>query len=70
VDELSGYGAGDDEVPMPLPEMIKGTIQVFVNSEGFTLGVQAEAPPRGSAKGSGGPPPPPSHHDDEDDDSD
>jgi hypothetical protein len=39
------------------PERIKGTVQVFVNGKGFTVGVQTEAPPRGSAGGSDGPPP-------------
>jgi hypothetical protein len=33
------------------PERIKGSVQVFVNGEGFTVGVQAKRGPRG---GSGG----------------
>jgi hypothetical protein len=41
-----------------------------VNGEGYTIGVQAEVPPRGSVGGLGGAPPPPSHTDMDDDDSD
>jgi hypothetical protein len=52
------------------PDRIKGSVQVFVNGEGYTVGVQAEAPPRGGAGGSGGAPPPPPRKDTEDDLSD
>jgi hypothetical protein len=52
------------------PKRIKGSIQVFVNGEGYTVGVQAESPPRGGAGGSGGPPKPPARQDEDDDESD
>ncbi|KAK1696065.1 hypothetical protein QYE76_012762 [Lolium multiflorum] len=52
------------------PDRIKGSVQVFVNGEVYTVGVQAEAPPRGGAGGSGGAPPPPPRKDTEDDLSD
>jgi hypothetical protein len=42
------------------PERIKGSVQVFVNGEGFTIGVHAERGPwGGSGSRSGAPPPPP-----------
>ncbi|KAK1647833.1 hypothetical protein QYE76_065638 [Lolium multiflorum] len=42
------------------PERMKGSVQVFVNGEGFTVMLQVEEGPRGGAGGSmGGPPPPP-----------
>jgi hypothetical protein len=43
---------------------------VFVNGEGFTVGVHAETPPRGGAGGSGGPPKPSARQDEDDDESD
>jgi hypothetical protein len=53
------------------PDRIKGSIQVFVNGEGYMVGVQAEAPPRGTqGGGSGGPPPPPNNGLDDDDSDD
>jgi hypothetical protein len=43
-------------------------VQVFVNGEGFTVGVQAKRGPRGgSGGGSGAPPPPPPDREDDDD---
>jgi hypothetical protein len=60
VDELSLKKRDTEPIRMRFhcrfPERIKGSVQVFVNGEGFTVGVQAEAPPRGGAGGSGGPP--------------
>jgi hypothetical protein len=42
------------------PERMKGSVQVFVNGEGYTVTLQVEEGPRGGAGGSsGGPPPPP-----------
>nr|XP_051196779.1 uncharacterized protein LOC127310119 [Lolium perenne] len=76
VDELSLMKRDTEPVRMRFqcryPERIKGTVPVFVNGEGFTVGVQAETPPRGGAGGSGAapPPPPPPRRDDEDEDSD
>ncbi|KAK1643488.1 hypothetical protein QYE76_061293 [Lolium multiflorum] len=54
------------------PERIKGSIQVFVNGEGYTVGLQVEPQPRGSGGGAGGgpPPPPPPRNEDEDEESD
>jgi hypothetical protein len=63
VDELSLLKRDTEPIRMRFhcryPERIKGSVQVFVNGEGFTVGVQAEAPPRGGAGGSGGGAPPP-----------
>jgi hypothetical protein len=53
------------------PERIKGSVQVFVNGEGFTISVQAERGPRGGSRsGSGAPPPQPPRTDRDDDDED
>ncbi|KAK1698174.1 hypothetical protein QYE76_014871 [Lolium multiflorum] len=74
VDELSLKKKDTEPIRMRFhcrfPERIKGSIQVFVNGEGFTVGVQAETPPRGGAGGSGGPPKPPARQDEDDDESD
>jgi hypothetical protein len=51
-------------------ERMKGSIQVFVNGEGYTVTLQTEAEPRGGAGGSNGGPPPPPWRDREDVDSD
>nr|XP_051229416.1 uncharacterized protein LOC127347246 [Lolium perenne] len=72
VDELSIKKSEHEPIRMRFhcryPERIKGSVQIFVNGEGYTVGVQAEAPPRGSAgAGTGGPPPPPARKDREDD---
>jgi hypothetical protein len=48
------------------PERIKGSVQVFVNGEGFTVGVQAERGPRDGIGGGAGDPPPSPAHDDRD----
>jgi hypothetical protein len=64
VDELSVQKWDREPIRMRFhcryPERIKGTIQVCVNGEGYTIGVQAELGQRGGAGGSGGPPKPPS----------
>jgi hypothetical protein len=52
------------------PDRMKGSIQVFVNGEGYTVTLQTEAEPRGGAGGSNGGPPPPPRRDHEDVDSD
>ncbi|KAK1696200.1 hypothetical protein QYE76_012897 [Lolium multiflorum] len=74
VDELSLKKRDTEPIRMRFhcrfPERIKGSIQVFVNGEGFTVGVQAEASPRGGPGGSGGPPKPPTHQDEDEDESD
>jgi hypothetical protein len=74
VDELSIQKRDREPIRMRFhcrfPQRIKGSVQVFVNGEGFTVGVQAETPPRGGAGGSGGPPPPPPDRRDQEDDYD
>ncbi|KAK1666621.1 hypothetical protein QYE76_054780 [Lolium multiflorum] len=52
------------------PERMKGSVQVFVNGEGYTVSLQTEAEPRGGAGGSNGGPPPPPRQDRDDVDSD
>ncbi|KAK1653985.1 hypothetical protein QYE76_071790 [Lolium multiflorum] len=52
------------------PDRMKGSIQVLVNGEGYTVTLQTEAEPRGGAGGSNGGPPPPPWRDREDVDSD
>jgi hypothetical protein len=49
------------------PERISGSIQLFMNGEGYTIGLQVEAGPRAAA---GGAPPPPPRDDGDDYDSD
>jgi hypothetical protein len=74
VDELSIQKRDREPIHMRFhcrfPDRIKGSVQIFVNGEGYMVGVQAEAPPRGTpGGGSGGPPPPPNDGlDDEDSD--
>ncbi|KAK1632912.1 hypothetical protein QYE76_007227 [Lolium multiflorum] len=74
VDELSIQKRDREPIRMRFhcrfPDRIKGSVQIFVNGEGYMVGVQAEAPPRGTpGGGSGGPPPPPNNGlDDEDSD--
>jgi hypothetical protein len=74
VDELSIQKRDREPIRMRFhcrfPDRIKGSVQIFVNGEGYMVGVQAEAPPRGTpGGGSGGPPPPPNDGlDDEDSD--
>jgi hypothetical protein len=74
VDELSVQKWDREPVRMRFnyryPERIKGSIQICVNGEGFTVGVQAELSSRGGAGGSGGPPRPPPSDDLGDFDSD
>jgi hypothetical protein len=50
------------------PERIKGTVQLFVNGEPFTIGVQVELGGAGAGGGDGGPPKPPAPRDDGGDD--
>jgi hypothetical protein len=63
VDELSVQKWDREPVRMRFncryPERIKGSIQICVNGEGFTVGVQAKLSSRGGAGGSGGAPRPP-----------
>jgi hypothetical protein len=58
VDELSMQKWDREPVRMRFnyryPERIKGSIQICVNGEGFTVGVQAELGAKGGAGGSGG----------------
>jgi hypothetical protein len=72
VDELSVLQRDTKPVRMRFqcrhPERIKGSVQVFVNGEGFTVGVQAERPPGGVPGGGVGGSPPPPPWDDRDDD--
>jgi hypothetical protein len=49
------------------PERIRGTVQLVVNGEGFSLDVQAEMGARGGAGGAGNPPRPPPGDDSPDD---
>jgi hypothetical protein len=75
VDELSIQKRDREPIRMRFhcryPDRIKGSVQIFVNGEGYIVGVQAEAPPRGPpGAGSGGPPPPPNDGHDDDEDSD
>jgi hypothetical protein len=51
------------------PEHIKGTVQLCVNGEPFTIGVQAKLPGRGGGSSGAPKPPPPPHDDSLDDDS-
>ncbi|KAK1678769.1 hypothetical protein QYE76_039617 [Lolium multiflorum] len=71
VDELSVMKRDTEPVRMRFqcryPDRIKGSVQIFVNGEGFTVGVQAERPPRGASGGGAGDPPPPPPRDDHDD---
>jgi hypothetical protein len=70
-DELSVTKRDTEPVRMRFqcryPYRIKGSVQLFVNGEGFTVGVQAERPPRGASGGGAGDPPPPPPRDDQDD---
>jgi hypothetical protein len=52
------------------PEKIRGTVQLVVNGEGFSLDVQAELGARGGAGGAGNPPRPPPPGDDSPDEDD
>jgi hypothetical protein len=52
------------------PEKIRGTVQLVVNGEGFSLEVQAELGARGGAGGAGNPPRPPPPGDDSQDEDD
>jgi hypothetical protein len=66
VDELSVKKWDREPIQMQFhcryPERIKGTIEICVNGEGYTVGVHAELGQRGGTGGSGGPPKP--HSDD------
>jgi hypothetical protein len=69
VDELSLQKAATEPMRVRFqcrhPERIKGTVQLFVSGEPFTLGLQAELGSRGVGGGSGGSPPkPPEARDD------
>jgi hypothetical protein len=74
VDELSILKHDREPIRMRFqgrfPDRMKGSIQVFVNGEGYTVTLQTEAEPRGGAGGSNGGPPPPPRRDHEDVDSD
>jgi hypothetical protein len=71
VDELSIKKWKTEPVRMRFqcryPERVKGTVQLCVNGEPFTVGIHAELGARG-AGGSGGPPRPPAPRDDDDGD--
>jgi hypothetical protein len=73
VDELSLRKWETDPICMRFqcrfPERIKGTVQLCVNGETFTIGVQAELPGRGGGSSGAPKPPPPPHDDSLDDDS-
>jgi hypothetical protein len=72
VDELSVQKRDREVIRMRFqcrhPERVKGTVQMFFNGEGYTVGVQAEAHGRGG--GFRGPPLPPANDDIYDEDSD
>nr|XP_051211505.1 uncharacterized protein LOC127328996 [Lolium perenne] len=74
VDELSIMKRDREPIRMRFqgryPERITGSIQLFVNGEGYNIGLQVEAAPRGAAGGAGAPPPPPPRDDGDDYDSD
>jgi hypothetical protein len=74
VDELSIMKRDREPIRMRFqgryPERITGSIQLFVNGEGYNIGLQVEAAPRGAAGWTGAPPPPPPRDDGDDYDSD